>query len=295
MIIQEFSSICFLNDYPSIEDALRDLLNCSKSFLKRNLSKKKLSHKVQAKYEYSFHLNILNENRISPFYTGPQIDIIFEDENIIALNKPSSVHGHPLTYLETDNCLSFLRQQGKFKALQLNSAEAERSMLYRLDFATSGVLIFCKSEETLNSWRANFFKLVKTKQYVAVVDSPGPEVGEYETYLQPYGPKGGKMREAEKGEKSQIARLKVTEKSDHKNGCLLKIELITGVRHQIRSQLQILGFPIKGDQVYEGSSFERLMLHALEYRFSISETDKYEVKSPLPELFKNFLDLNSRF
>jgi len=222
---------------------------------------------VIAKYEYSFSINILNEKRISPVYTGPEIDIIFEDENIIALNKPSSVHGHPLTYTETDNCLSFLRQQGKFAALGLNPHEAERGMLYRLDFATSGILVFCKREELFHSWRKNFFHLVKTKYYIAIVDSPGPEIGEYATYLQSYGPKGAKMVEAEEAECSQLARLKIVEKSIN---------------------------TIKGDTIYNGNSFERLMLHALEYDFTINETQTYKMKAPLPDLFRDFLNLNSR-
>jgi len=253
-------------------------LKCSKSFLKKHLPKKDLKRPIHSKKEYFFNANILNRNRISPLYNGKPIPILFEDDNIIALNKPTSIHGHPLTYLEADNCLSFLREKNKFEALFVSRLEAERGMLYRLDFLTSGVLVFCKKDHLLTDWRENFFQYVKKKQYLAVVDSPGPDIGTYQTFLKPFGPKGAKMVEGSSSEGLSLAKLKIIAKESSADGCLLRIELITGVRHQIRSQLESLGFPIKGDTLYGGSSFSRLMLHAYEYEFSLHHsTDSFIV------------------
>ena len=100
------------------------------------------------------------------------------------------------------------------------------------------------------------------------------------------------MREVSSSDKSQSAKLNVIDKIDSAKGCCLKIELITGVRHQIRSQLEGLGFPILGDDLYGGRVYSRLMLHAYKYEFSFHDNGDYTIEAPTPDLFDDFLDLD---
>ena len=79
---------------------------------------------------------------IYPDYEGPDIEVLFENDDVIILNKPPNIHSHPLKYSEQDNCLSFLRQQLKNNKMDVNKKSYDKGLLYRLDYVTSGVLFF---------------------------------------------------------------------------------------------------------------------------------------------------------
>jgi 23S rRNA pseudouridine1911/1915/1917 synthase len=296
MIIPDYKNLCFLQDFDTLEKALLELPDTNRKLLKNNLSKKQLNSPVKKEKPVYVPLNILNRGKVNPVYCGPKINIIHEDENLIAIEKPEFIHGHPLVYEDQLNCLSYLRNIGRHEVLKVNEISAEKGMLYRLDLSTSGLLVFLTSDEMYQKWRSDFSTLVHQKIYAAIVQTPGPDIGEYKTWLKPYGPKGSKMVVAkETDEPSFPARLKIIDKIDKENHTLLKIELQTGLRHQIRSQLSSLGFPILGDELYGGEKSNRIYLHAYNYIFDLPGTHSYNLKAELPELFLNFLDLNRRF
>ena len=256
------------------------------------MDKKNLKKKIKSKDSFFVSKNVLNRGLVSPEYEGPEIQILYEDEDLVAIHKPSNIHGHPLSYEEKNNCLSFFRQINYFDVLNVEKHKAEKGMLYRLDFGTSGVLIFFKNDKYAKTWRDQFHSLVQSKKYLAIVEGDGPKMGEVVNYLTPSGPKNQKMIAGlEENMDSRKAVLEIEGKTTYGDFSLLEISLKTGLRHQIRSQLSFLGFPIIGDSLYEGKENKELFLHAFEYRFSLPNNE-YKIKSEMPLRFRDFLNLN---
>ena len=99
-------------------------------------------------------LNLFNNLLINPNFCGEKPNIIFEDEHLIVLHKPVGIHNHPLSYLENDNCLSYLRETDpKNRALFTDVERYDRGLLYRLDYLTSGLLIFSKRDGEVDLYR----------------------------------------------------------------------------------------------------------------------------------------------
>ena len=80
------------------------------------------------------------------------------------MDKPANLFVHPLVYDEKNNCLSFLRTY-KPAYLGVNSKNYDRGLLYRLDFETSGVLVYVKNEIAYQYLRENFKTIAKKKTY----------------------------------------------------------------------------------------------------------------------------------
>ncbi len=258
-------SFSSLKDYSSQLEAVLDLFPITKSALKNRLHYKRLKSPLKAKDEFSISIDIANHLMIAPFYKGPSIKIIFEDEKFLVFDKPYKVHGHPQTYSEANTCLNFIRAEYGDRVLQVNDSSYERGLLYRLDFETSGVLCYIKLEDVYKELRENFHNLVKKKFYLAKVQGDFNLEGEHRHLLKAYGPKGSQMRVVETDGVEALLEVKKIEYDKVADSSLLEIKLMTGHRHQIRVQLAALGFPILGDELYGGPSAKRMFLHAKSY------------------------------
>jgi len=283
---------CFLKDYPSLQIALGDLgisRQQSKKYFAQEGASALLKRPIKAQQEISLPLNLLHLGGINPDYQGLPLEIVAEDEYFLALHKPAGIHGHPLTYQEQDNCLSFLRAIGRGKLLQVQQDKAERGLLYRLDQATSGILLYAKSDAIYTAAA----KAKKIKIYHALVagDFPSALAKAWRQYFVATGAKGKKMqayptavshKDGQWGELS-IKKLGYDAPEDQS---LLEISLKTGLRHQIRAGLTALGFPIVGDSLYGGRMASRLYLHASCYGVELPLQDgkttflTYEVPPP---------------
>lgn len=290
--------LCFLNDFDSAQTALIKALGLSKSKIKKQLSKDFLNLKIDKGKAYKLPIDLINFGIINPSYEGPEIEILFEDERLIAINKPQNIHSHPLTYSEKDNCLSFLRDKNFFKKSEFcNEKNLDPGLLYRLDFETSGVIFLVKKKKDFEEIRQNFSHSAKKKTYLAIVEGKIEKEGEFRHFFKAYGEKGKKIKvsdsrffESGLGE----GKIKIKNLGHDKGLSLVSIELGAGIRHQIRAQMAYLGHPILGDTFYGGKEADRLFLHA--YLYQISFGDKaYEVKTLNAPLFDQFFNLDGIF
>lgn len=165
--------------------------------------------------------------------------IVVETDEFIIVNKPSGLPCHPTVDNLKENLWFDLEKQFQKKFFPTS----------RLDVPTSGLLFLAKNLEA----QAHFQNLMKEKKvhklYQAVVETPGPELGLHEHYMEktPYAPKT--ILDTHRPN-TQICQLKILKKEIKNNKTLLEIELITGRTHQIRAQLAFLGYPILGDSLY---------------------------------------------
>lgn len=262
----KFSKIglCSLAAYASLGDFLRETFKCSNQKLKYFYSKTELSRGVERGYEYSLPLDLVNSGKVAPvFESSRRPKIITENESFLILSKPYGLHGHPQSYSETDTVLNFLREARSDISWD-DFKESEKGLLYRLDQGTSGLLIFVKDPKTHVILRDNFSKSVSEKFYYALVSGHLKFKGLVETPLVASGARGAKVKVDAKG---ASATLEVVDSHyfESKDVTLVKIKLETGLRHQIRVQMQSLGHPLVGDELYQGVAAPRLFLHCYSY------------------------------
>jgi 23S rRNA-/tRNA-specific pseudouridylate synthase len=283
---------CWLYDYSTLAEGLKESLGFSNQKLKKlNLSKEKLHSFCPAKSEVSLPIEVVNDGQISCGYQGRAIPIIYEDDLFLVCSKPEKVHMHPLNYGETNNLLSFLVDENKFSVLKVNKNKWDRGLLYRLDFETSGLVIATKKDEVYKEIRSSFHDYFKEKYYLAWVTGLTPEEQSLKHFLESYEKKGSKMREARSlGFEAQLSYQRMSY-NKNENKSLLLVKLNHGLRHQIRVQLSLCGFPIIGDTLYNGATHERLMLHCLNYRLEYGGK-KYSFIDKNLMGFIDFLDLD---
>lgn len=288
-------SLSSLSSEDTLSDWLKKKFNISQNQLKKFLNKKQLSLKVESKKELQLPIDLMNSLMINPIYEGPEIKILNEDSEFLVLSKPFRVHCHPLKYTDHDNILSFLRENNYYRYLQVNTDQYDRSLVYRLDYETSGLLVLANRDELYNKLRKNFHQQVKTKIYIAICEGDISFEGNCAQYFKDFGPKGQQQKVfatlVPKSNKGEMTISKIAYNKERKLS-LVKVELKTGLRHQIRAGMYFLGNPILGDELYGGAKSERLFLHAYEYKIEIN-SDVKRYRDTNLSLFNKFFDLNS--
>ncbi len=218
-----------------------------------------------------------------------EIEVLYEDADLIAVNKPPFMVVHP-TRKHVDGTLL----NGIIYYLHSKGELVKPHLVSRLDRDTSGVIIVAK-----NSFAQSFLidKMSENrvkKKYTAIVE------GRFEKKRGlidlPIGREevdGIKRIVTEEGKRSKT-KYKVL--SENANFSLVELELLTGRTHQIRVHLSHLGHPIVGDELYGSSCLSlinRQALHASSVRFESPRTSVVTVNAPLPEDMKRIIEETS--
>lgn len=209
------------------------------------------------------------------------LPIIYEDDNVLVVNKPSGVISHARgRYFDEPSVASFVRQK--------TGQKGERSgIVHRLDRATSGVMICAKNQETLSFLQKQFSLRKVKKSYMAIIEGSMPtEEGMIDM---PIGrnPKVPASFHVTDSGKNAITRYHTVEK---KNGySLLELRPETGRTHQLRVHLKHLKHPIVGDNLYSGKEAPRLLLHAASLEITLPNGERDIFTAPLPPDFQDFL------
>ena len=225
------------------------------------------------------------------------LDIIYEDKDIIVVNKPKGMVVHPANGNPDGTLVNAIMAICK-DSLSGIGGEIRPGIVHRLDKDTSGIIIVAKNDKA----HINLSEQIKDhkvkKTYIALVRGIVKE--NEATINMPIGRSEKdrkKMAVTRKG-KEAITHFKVLERYD--NYTLLQVNIETGRTHQIRVHLSQIGYPIVGDEVYSNGKNEwdvkGQCLHAksLEFTHPITGETMY-LEAELPEYFENILkDLEKR-
>ena len=177
------------------------------------------------------------------------LDILYEDESIIVLNKASGQIVHPGTSTGTDTLVHALLHHcgGKLRGC----GEADRpGVVHRLDKETSGVLVFAKTALAYESLKRMFAARTVKKEYLALVSGvPGLRSGTIRKAIARHPTVRTRMCVVEQGGRSAHTDWQI-EKAFGQTAALLSCFPVTGRTHQIRVHLSAIGHPILGDRTY---------------------------------------------
>jgi len=246
---------------------------------------RKASFIVNRKQQISIILKE-EKNELKPFDFA--VKIIYEDDDIIVIDKPSGLVVHPPQegYHKTlVNALIHLKKELSYSANSLRPG-----VVHRLDKETSGVMVLTKNEHSYNSLVNQFKERKVFKEYRAIVwGKINKEKMLIDLPLTRDTKNRLKMKVSFLGAKQAYTDLEVLTKLE--DSTYLSLRPRTGRMHQIRVHLKFLGFPIVGDKKYGiKDDYKRLFLHAKELSFSHPKNSKIlKFKSTLPEIFPNFM------
>lgn len=223
--------------------------------------------------EHGMKVEIQIPDQILPSLVPEKIplDIIFENEGVIVINKPAGMVVHPSAGHSTSTLVHALLAH--LPALNTKKENIRPGIVHRLDKDTSGLILVAKSE-TSQLWLQKQFSNRKVEKiYLALVDGhPRTFNGRIEApiYRHPYDRKKMAIAPLGKG-RSAITTFQV--EKEYVDHTLLKVKPFTGRTHQIRVHLASIGYPIVGDRIYgrkhPSLPIPRQFLHAYEIKVTL--------------------------
>lgn len=223
------------------------------------------------------------------------LDILWEDETLMVVNKPSGMLVHP-TSSQTKGTLvnALLHHSPRLSTL---SGWERRGIVHRLDKDTSGAMVVAKDDHTHLALASQFRKRIVKKIYLALVQgNPPQDEGRIATRIERSSRSGIKMSVKGRGGREAVTEYKVLKKWE--NSSLLKLHPLTGRTHQIRLHLHSINCYLAGDKLYGGKKgrgfpypAKRTMLHARALGFfHPGKRDWMEFTAPLPQDMKEAME-----
>ena len=226
-----------------------------------NGSKKKLSYKVQMNDQITINLPEAKETNLKP--QEIPIEIIYEDNDIIVVNKPKGLVVHPANGNPDGTLVNAIMAICK-ESLSGIGGELRPGIVHRLDKDTSGLLIVAKNDRAHINMSEQIKNHEVRKIYIALVRGVVQE--DEATIDMPIGrsTKDRKKMAVVKNGKNAVTHFKVLKR--YPKYTLLEIKIDTGRTHQIRVHMAEIGHPVVGDMIYSNGKndfgVEGQMLHA---------------------------------
>lgn len=220
------------------------------------------------------------------------LDIIYEDNDILIINKEKGIVVHPGNGNPDGTLVNAVMAKCK-NSLSGIGGKIRPGIVHRIDKDTSGLIIIAKNDASHINLSEQIQKRLVKKTYIALVRGVIKE--NEATINMPIGrnAKDRKKMAVTKTGKEAISHFKVLKR--YNGYTLLEVNIETGRTHQIRVHLSEIGYPIVGDGVYSNGKnpfkIEGQMLHAAKLKFKHPTTGKeVTFAAPLPEYFKNIID-----
>lgn len=257
------------------------------------------SKKLDVKSGDRIQINIPDAEPLDLQAENIPLDILYEDDSLLILNKPAGLVVHPSAGHETGTMVNALLAH--CSTLPGINGVQRPGIVHRLDKNTTGAIAVAKTEQAFHHLQEQFRTKTARRDYLAIVyGAPPQENGTIEQPIGRHPVERQKMAvvSEEKGRRA-ITHWHIKERLG--NYTLMEFELETGRTHQIRVHSAFMGHPIVGDQVY-GSGRKSInvnlpgqALHAWRLRLKHPMTEEWVVAlAPLPPTFTKLLDVLKR-
>jgi len=278
-------------DSPLLEFLLKSMPQRKRTNVKEFLKHNSVMVNTLVTTQFDYQLKEGDEVRVNltrefPVFYNRRLKIVFEDDDLIVVNK-----GYGLLSMGTDKvregtAYSILREYLKWV-----DPRNKIFIVHRLDRDTSGLMMYAKNMEAKNTMQHNWNNMVIERKYLCVVEG---YVEKNEGQIRSYLTENScfEVYSTDNPEEGQLAvtRYKVIRRG--KGRTMLEVSLDTGRKNQIRVHMKDLGHPIVGDRKYgAGSSpIHRLCLHAQTLRFVHPVTRKdMNFQTPVPSSFESLV------
>lgn len=251
----------------------------------------KSNYKVQEKE--CIRLTLPDAKELSILPEEIPLDILYEDEYLLVVNKPKNMVVHPSAgHMEGTLVNAVLSHcQGKLSGI---NGVLRPGIVHRIDKDTTGALLICKDDVTHRALAEQLKEHSIKRRYRAIAyGSFKEEEGVVEGPIGRHPVDRKKMAINYKNGKDAVTHYRVLERFE--NAAYLECRLETGRTHQIRVHLSSIGHPLLGDEVYGSGRnpyhLQGQALHAMVLGFVHPHTGEYlELEAPLPDYFVNLLN-----
>ena len=221
------------------------------------------------------------------------LDILYEDSDVILINKPKNMVVHPAAGHYTGTLVNALMYHCRGDLSGINGV-LRPGIVHRIDKDTTGVLIVCKNDRAHNALAEQLKEHSITRKDRAIVcGNLKEDEGTVDAPLGRHPQDRKKMAIVRSGGKRAVTHYRVLERFG--NDTYIECQLETGRTHQIRVHMASLGHPLLGDEIYGRAKspfkLEGQTLHAMVLGFIHPTTGEYmEFEAPLPEYFEKLLE-----
>ena len=286
-----------------IDKVLNSLIDSlSRSYIQKVLKEGKVSvnqkavkanYRVKCEDEISFELPPAIEPDILP--ENIPLDILYEDEDVLVVNKPKGMVVHPAPGHYTKTLVNAVMYHCKGQLSGINGV-MRPGIVHRIDRDTTGSVIICKNDQSHNQIAEQLKEHSVVRRYHAICYGVlKEEEGTIHAPIGRHPTDRKKMAINEKNGKDAITHYKVLQR--FKEYTYIECRLETGRTHQIRVHMASIGHPLLGDEVYAAGrkspfKLEGQCLHAKILGFVHPSTGEYiETDAPLPEYFLHLLKI----
>lgn len=265
--------------------------NTSKNKLRKMLTEGRISvngkieHRAKRELIKGDLVKILDKATSKEITPPPQqkitnLEIIFEDDDILVVEKPAGLLSVATNKMESDTlhsrCLDYIRTKHHSNWCYI---------VHRLDRETSGIMIFALSKQNKEYLQEQFAERSIYRTYFALVEGklPRNHGTEIEWLLEDKNLRVKKVKPNTKSSKEAITHWEVVK--ENQSTSLVRIAIDTGRRHQIRMAMKSLGSPVVGDDLHGAKTdpMGRVCLHASSLEFLHPQTDepvRFETRVP---------------
>lgn len=221
------------------------------------------------------------------------LDIVYEDDDLIVVNKPKGMVVHPAPGNYTGTLVNALLYHCKSSLSGING-ELRPGIVHRIDKNTSGLLIVAKNDSSHKVLAEQIKEHSFTREYQSVVCGRISENGTVNAPIGRHSVDRKRMTVTDKNSKNAVTHYFVKKEYNGYTHILCRLE--TGRTHQIRVHMSYIGHPVAGDDVYGGVRQDNVKylvgqcLHAYKIGFVHPTTGQYlEFTSQLPDYFADFI------
>lgn len=222
------------------------------------------------------------------------LDILYEDEDVLVVNKPKGMVVHPSAGHYSGTLVNAIMYHCKDSLSGING-EVRPGIVHRIDMNTTGSLIVCKNDESHICIAEQIKEHSVNRRYRGIVcGNVKEDEGTINAPIGRHPVERKKMAINEKNGKPAITHYKVLKRFERYT--YMEFQLETGRTHQIRVHMASIGHPLLGDTLYSSGKnpykLQGQTLHAMTIGFIHPRTNAYmEVSAPLPEYFERLLQI----